>query len=117
MSREGRQLLLCGGCGIQLFHLMTALCVLLRHPLLVPRPSQKEAWDRLKKDSFCLKIFGDPTFLQLVLDQAPSTLVRQLVFLGLDALVEAARFLLTEEARATSAAADGTEAGVRTLLL
>ena len=94
----GRQLLFCSGTVRHMSELMYALHVILTRPLLVSS-ELKLVWDRLKKDTFCLKIFGDEAFLHFVMQEAPESIIRQLGFLALDALTETARFALREDAR------------------
>ena len=94
----GRQLLFCSGTLRHMSELMYALHVLLTRPLLVSS-DLKLAWDRLKKDTFCHKMFGDEAFLHFVMQEAPESIIRQLGFLALDALTETARFALRKDAR------------------
>ena len=44
-------------------------------------------------------MFGDEAFLHFVMQEAPESLIRQLGFLALDALMEMVCFALREDAR------------------
>lgn len=92
-----RQLLLCGASDQHIGQLFLGLNIILSHPILVSE-SQQESWTRLKSNAFYTTMFGNLPFLNLLLNEAPASLVRQLAFLALEGLTETARFLLTPHA-------------------